>query len=39
MKELGALRDEQSAVVKELKDLAASYRLEEEQGPRLSLKR
>ncbi len=39
MKELGALREEQSAIVKELKDLAASYRLEEGQGPRLSLKK
>ncbi len=39
MKELGALRQEQSAMVEELKKLAGSYRLGEEEAPRLSLKR
>ena len=38
MKELGTLREEQSAIVRELEELAASYRLEENEGSRLSLK-
>ncbi len=39
MNELGTLRQEQSAIVRELKELASSYRLEEDGNPRLALKK